>query len=229
VPGYRIRSLYCHKSSLARSLSLFLLCPARPCHPATTDPLTIYPHTCTASGASPAANSTVTSRGLEVNAWALTFHCPRYVCMCVCVVGPQLLPIAFNAETANEGDSVSVACSVLKGDMPMDIEWAFNGSPIRSSADHTITINRINKHLSTLSVDGAAERHAGEYSCTASNVAGSVGHTTVLAVNGTFIYLQMLFCISVHPRVCRCHCQFLVCICHNPNPCYTSFGVRARR
>ncbi|KAJ8667920.1 hypothetical protein QAD02_009583, partial [Eretmocerus hayati] len=96
-------------------------------------------------------------------------------------VGPQLLPIAFNAETANEGDSVSVACSILKGDMPMDIEWAFKGEPIRP--DIGFTMNRITKHLSTLSVDGVTARHAGEYTCTASNVAGSVSRSTHLSVN----------------------------------------------
>ena len=100
-------------------------------------------------------------------------------------VGPQLLPIAFNTETTNEGDSVSVACSVSKGDMPMEISWSFNSTPIDSSKDSRITINRINKHLSTLSIDGTLARHAGEYSCSASNLAGSVSHSTTLSVNGT--------------------------------------------
>ncbi|XP_043478430.1 Down syndrome cell adhesion molecule-like protein Dscam2 isoform X22 [Leptopilina heterotoma] len=99
------------------------------------------------------------------------------------MVGPQLLPIAFNTETANEGDSVSVACSVSKGDMPMELSWAFNSNPIDASMDSRITINRINKHLSTLSIDGILARHVGEYSCSASNLAGSVSHSTTLSVN----------------------------------------------
>ncbi|XP_076297098.1 Down syndrome cell adhesion molecule 1 isoform X17 [Lasioglossum baleicum] len=99
------------------------------------------------------------------------------------MVGPQLLPIAFNAEVANSGDSVSVSCSILKGDMPMDIEWAFNGVPIDKSKDTSITMTRISKHLSTLSIDGVSARHAGEYACSASNLAGSVSRSATLTVN----------------------------------------------
>ncbi|KAG7213701.1 hypothetical protein KM043_002940, partial [Ampulex compressa] len=98
-------------------------------------------------------------------------------------VGPQLLPIAFNAEVANWGDSVSVPCSILKGDMPMDISWAFDGVPIDSSKDASIKITRISRHLSTLSIDGVSARHAGEYACSASNLAGSVSRSTTLTVN----------------------------------------------
>lgn len=103
------------------------------------------------------------------------------------LVGPQLLPIAFNAEIANWGDSVSVPCSILKGDMPMDISWAFNGVPIDTSKDTGITITKISKHLSTLSIDGVSARHAGEYACSASNLAGSVSRSTTLTVNGTIL------------------------------------------
>ncbi|XP_071567220.1 Down syndrome cell adhesion molecule 1 isoform X11 [Temnothorax nylanderi] len=99
------------------------------------------------------------------------------------MVGPQLLPIAFNAEIANWGDSVSVPCSILKGDMPMDISWSFDGVPIDTSKDTGITITRISKHLSTLSIDGVSARHAGEYACSASNLAGSVSRSTTLTVN----------------------------------------------
>ncbi|XP_076629337.1 cell adhesion molecule Dscam1-like isoform X14 [Colletes latitarsis] len=99
------------------------------------------------------------------------------------MVGPQLLPIAFNADVANSGDSVSVPCSILKGDMPMDISWAFNGVPIDTSKDASITITKISKHLSTLSIDGVSARHAGEYACSASNLAGSVSRSATLTVN----------------------------------------------
>ena len=117
-------------------------------------------------------------------------------------VGPQLLPIAFNAEVANSGDSVSVPCSILKGDMPMDISWAFNGVPIDTSKDASITVTRINKHLSTLSIDGVSARHAGEYACSASNLAGSVSRSATLTVNGTISTstLATLFPFSVFLR-----------------------------
>lgn len=102
-------------------------------------------------------------------------------------VSPQLLPIVFNTEAANWQDSVSVACSVLKGDMPMDIAWAFNGQPIDSSKSKDMIVTRISKLLSTLSIDGVTASHAGEYTCSASNLAGSVSRSTYLTVNGTNI------------------------------------------
>lgn len=121
-------------------------------------------------------------------------------------VGPQLLPIAFNAEVANSGDSVSVPCSILKGDMPMDISWAFNGVAIDTSRDSSITVTRISKHLSTLSIDGVSARHAGEYACSASNLAGSVSRSATLTVNGTdfrilhhFLLLPFLLFLRSRP------------------------------
>ncbi|XP_018054012.1 PREDICTED: Down syndrome cell adhesion molecule-like protein 1 homolog [Atta colombica] len=112
------------------------------------------------------------------------------------LVGPQLLPIAFNAEIANWGDSVSVPCSILKGDMPMDISWSFDGVSIDTSKDTGITITRISKHLSTLSIDGVSARHAGEYACSASNLAGSVSRSTTLIVNGTTLIPSARFPIQ---------------------------------
>ncbi|KAI4496436.1 hypothetical protein M0804_000246 [Polistes exclamans] len=100
-----------------------------------------------------------------------------------CKVSPQLLPIAFNTEVANWGDFVSVPCSILKGDMPMDISWSFNGVPIDTSKDTAITISKISNHLSTLSIDSVSARHAGEYACSASNLAGAVSRSATLTVN----------------------------------------------
>lgn len=68
--------------------------------------------------------------------------------------------------------------------MPMDIIWAFNGEIINSKYPE-ITVTRINKHMSAISIDGVTARHSGEYTCSASNIAGTVSHSTNLAVNGT--------------------------------------------
>ena len=105
---------------------------------------------------------------------------------------------------------MSVPCSILKGDMPMDISWAFNGVPIDTSRDASITVTRISKHLSTLSIDGVSARHAGEYACSASNLAGSVSRSATLTVNGTrpshpppsfpFLFAQSpAFIVTDHP------------------------------
>ena len=73
---------------------------------------------------------------------------------------------------------------MLKGDYPIDIQWALNGEPI--SRDYpAITIVNTSKRVSLLTIDGVSANHAGEYTCTASNVAGGTSYSTSLAVNGT--------------------------------------------
>ncbi|EZA61107.1 Down syndrome cell adhesion molecule-like protein [Ooceraea biroi] len=97
-------------------------------------------------------------------------------------VAPQIFPFTFGDEPVNSGEAISATCSILKGDFPMDIAWAFNGEPI--SAEHTdqFSITK-SKRLSVLSIDAVAARYAGEYTCTASNKAGASSHTAALAVN----------------------------------------------
>lgn len=65
----------------------------------------------------------------------------------------------------------------------MDIAWAFNGEPISAENADQFSITK-GKRLSVLSIDAVAARHAGEYTCTASNKAGASSHTAALAVNG---------------------------------------------
>lgn len=79
---------------------------------------------------------------------------------------------------------MTATCTVLKGDYPIDIEWAHNGVPInRDNTD--ITIVNTSKRVSLLTIEAVTARHAGEYSCSASNMAGGTSYTATLAVNGT--------------------------------------------
>lgn len=94
------------------------------------------------------------------------------------------MPFVIGEEPANWGDTITVTCTVLKGDHPIQIEWALNGEPI--SRDHPdITIVGTSKRVSLLTIDAVTARHAGEYTCTASNVAGGTSYSASLAVNGT--------------------------------------------
>ncbi|XP_060820236.1 cell adhesion molecule Dscam2 isoform X32 [Bombus pascuorum] len=107
------------------------------------------------------------------------------------MVGPQLAPFTFGDEAANAGDMATVQCAVIKGDLPVKIVWSLNGRSIdvgRVSGDHSydipdIVVTRSSKRISTLTIDSVAARHAGDYSCTAINAAGSATHTSVLSVN----------------------------------------------
>lgn len=94
-----------------------------------------------------------------------------------------MFPFSFGDEPVNSGEAISATCSILKGDFPMDISWAFNGVPIDYESTDQYTITK-SKRLSVLAIDAVAARHAGEYTCTASNKAGASSHMATLAVNG---------------------------------------------
>lgn len=60
--------------------------------------------------------------------------------------------------------------------------WLHNNENIKN--DEGISINQINRKISTLSIDSVEARHAGEYSCVAKNLAGIATHSANLNVNG---------------------------------------------
>lgn len=102
------------------------------------------------------------------------------------IVSPQIGPFEIAEDAVNWGDSVSAVCTIVKGDSPVDIYWAINGEPVGENyRDVSITTNKRN---SLLSIDSVSARHAGEYTCTASNRAGATSHTAVLVVNGTLSF-----------------------------------------
>lgn len=65
------------------------------------------------------------------------------------------------------------------------IEWRLNGQKITPKKHPDITISRTGKKLSVLNIDSATADHAGEYTCVASNAAGSVNRSAILSVDGT--------------------------------------------
>nr|XP_050869879.1 cell adhesion molecule Dscam2-like isoform X13 [Vespula vulgaris] len=98
------------------------------------------------------------------------------------MVVPHIGPFSISDGPANWGDMVSATCSIMKGDFPVNIVWKFNDKTIGPD-DSDITITKINRHMSALSIESVTARHAGEYTCVATNRAGNATHSTTLAVN----------------------------------------------
>ncbi|XP_076173878.1 Down syndrome cell adhesion molecule 1 isoform X17 [Ptiloglossa arizonensis] len=98
------------------------------------------------------------------------------------MVSPQIAPISFGDETVNAGDLVSIQCVVTKGDSPLEITWSFDSRPIRSDRMDVI-VSSSGKRVKQLTIESVAARHAGEYTCVASNAAGSTSHSAKLDVN----------------------------------------------
>lgn len=94
----------------------------------------------------------------------------------------------------NPGDSASLMCTVIKGDNPVTIRWLHNGYVI--NGQQGVTIGRMGVRASSLTIDSVTAEHSGEYTCMASNLAGSANFSASLAVNGivcldyrTIVYL----------------------------------------
>lgn len=99
-------------------------------------------------------------------------------------MAPQILPLSFGDEPVNAGDLASVQCVVSKGDFPLEITWLLDGNQIGNDRTDVI-ITGSGKRVKQLTIEAVAARHAGEYTCVASNRAGSSSHSAILDVNGT--------------------------------------------
>jgi len=99
-------------------------------------------------------------------------------------VAPQIAPFTISEEPANWGEQVSAVCSILKGDLPIEIRWSLNGEIITRLTHPDVIITNSGKKSSFLTIESVTARHAGEYSCVASNLVGSVSRSAALSVNG---------------------------------------------
>ncbi|XP_030242125.1 Down syndrome cell adhesion molecule-like protein Dscam2 isoform X24 [Drosophila navojoa] len=97
------------------------------------------------------------------------------------MVLPQIVPFDFGEESVNELDMVSASCTVNKGDLPIDVAWTKNGG--RVYTNDGIVVTKTSTRMSVLSIESVRARHAGNYSCVATNNAGESKHWAMLAVN----------------------------------------------
>ena len=81
---------------------------------------------------------------------------------------------------------------VTSGDLPINISWTFNQLNIPpESGINTVSINR---RANALSIESVTETHAGNYTCTAHNMAGMNSFTAHLHVNGLKFILSFGLC-----------------------------------
>ena len=108
------------------------------------------------------------------------------------------MPFNFGEDSLTSGQPVAIQCTVSEGDMPISLRWAFHGQELSSQMG--ISILKAGARVSLLTIDSIAAGHSGDYTCTASNPAGSVNYTATLAVNGQcwvvklfeYVYLLLL-------------------------------------
>lgn len=100
------------------------------------------------------------------------------------------MPFEFG-QPINALDMATVNCAVVKGDTPIDIYWTHNKARIEAASgtsENSIMILRNGQRMSTLSIESVRAGHAGQYTCVATNTAGTVRHTVQLTVNGLFVF-----------------------------------------
>lgn len=91
-------------------------------------------------------------------------------------------PFAFGDTALNDGDTLQVACTVPKGDLPITVNWFFNGQLLQS--DDNMSVSKIGPRATFLSITSVGPLHSGNYTCRAENSGGSNQFTATLQVNG---------------------------------------------
>ena len=82
----------------------------------------------------------------------------------------------------NEGAFAQVSCIITEGDEPLSISWTFHGSHITS--DLGITTMPMGTKGSSLMIPSVGHSHRGNYTCQATNAAGTRSRGVELRVNG---------------------------------------------
>ncbi|KAI5709459.1 hypothetical protein M8J75_000409 [Diaphorina citri] len=95
-------------------------------------------------------------------------------------VPPRIVPFSFE-EPIFAGQSIQVACSVSAGDAPIQIGWKLSGVDIPD--DFGIETQSLGRRGSALIFESADSKHGGNYTCSATNAAGTVHYTATLNVH----------------------------------------------
>ena len=98
---------------------------------------------------------------------------------------PSIVPFSFGREVIDSGEYAQLTCVVSRGDMPITITWSLKGQELNSGP--SITTNMLGRRASILIISSVDYSHVGEYTCRATNMAGSVTYAAELNVNGNNI------------------------------------------
>lgn len=93
---------------------------------------------------------------------------------------PEIAPFQFT-DNLREGNRAHVTCSVISGDLPMEILWHKDGSSLPQ--DQTVQEQQ-HQFLSTLLFANLSARHSGHYTCIAKNAAAEANFTAKLVIKG---------------------------------------------
>jgi hypothetical protein len=119
-------------------------------------------------------------------------HCTGLLCSTACTlhlhfctlallhitVPPEITPFTF--PKLAEGARIQVACTVHQGDLPLNLTWLKNWSPLPSH----IRITPFDTYSSIVTMNSVKRGDSGNYTCVASNSARVTTHTAHLTISG---------------------------------------------
>ena len=85
----------------------------------------------------------------------------------------------------------AVSCQILEGSLPITFRWDKDGHPLGTkglfgTVVEGVVVRSNDEYSSTLIIDHLKFHHRGNYTCQATNAAGSATHTAELTVNGNY-------------------------------------------
>ena len=103
---------------------------------------------------------------------------------------PTIMPFLFPNKLLNEGMRSAVSCQILEGSLPITFHWDKDGQKLLQDNNvesifslEGIVVRNNDEYSSTLIIDRLKYEHSGNYTCLASNAAGSSQHSAELTVN----------------------------------------------
>ncbi|XP_076048641.1 Down syndrome cell adhesion molecule 4 isoform X2 [Oratosquilla oratoria] len=96
-------------------------------------------------------------------------------------VPPKIMPFAFANKILSEGNRASLTCQILEGDLPVTFRWEKDLGPL--PLYEGITTRLLDDYSTQLVIERISSRHNGEYSCLATNQAGTRSYAAKLTVN----------------------------------------------
>ena len=101
-------------------------------------------------------------------------------------VAPKIVPFSRRTSSLQKGERITLTCTIAKGDSPISISWQKDEENIKvSEKDADIKIIAFDEFNSMLTIEDLDVHHIGNYSCLASNSAGTAIHFQTVHVNGT--------------------------------------------
>lgn len=109
---------------------------------------------------------------------------------------PRIPPFSFQDQLIREGMRARLQCVVIDGDLPIRITWTKDGQPI--SSDIGVTIRDLDDFSSILTISKITPKNNGNYTCMATNAAGTATHTANLFVNGNGFQIEIFISFYFH-------------------------------